>query len=311
MTDRLADLRSGLGNDFEDEDLEAGRGGGVGGGGTGRAEREQGRAARGDAEDPALDKFYREIDALHTAVEKIEQNAELLRENYEKPQTDGVRQKSAALIEGADKKAQAVRKRLKRIADENKAFLEQRPDAVAQGKMRVGEHQGVARAFMKAMEEFERVQEAHRDDMQDEMMQELRTINPSATTKELRQALKTGDYAHIADGADLNQAHSDVQHRLNEIRSRNNDIQQLEKSIVELHQMFVDMSVLVENQGELLNNIEYNVQQTKETAQEAEVELVQARDNQKAARRKKMCLVIIIFCIILAIVIPIVITQIK
>jgi t-SNARE complex subunit (syntaxin) len=35
----------------------------------------------------------------------------------------------------------------------------------------------------------------------------------------------------------------------------------LEQSIVELHQLFVDMSVLVETQGEMLDQIEYSVQQ--------------------------------------------------
>lgn len=44
-------------------------------------------------------------------------------------------------------------------------------------------------------------------------------------------------------------------------QERHRDITRLETSIAELHQLFLDMSVLVESQGELLDQIEYTVGQ--------------------------------------------------
>ena len=43
------------------------------------------------------------------------------------------------------------------------------------------------------------------------------------------------------------------------IQERHTEVMQLEKQLMDLHQIFLDMGVLVESQGELLNNIEAQV----------------------------------------------------
>jgi syntaxin 1A len=63
------------------------------------------------------------------------------------------------------------------------------------------------------------------------------------------------------------------------------------------HQLFVDMAVLVESQGELLNQIEHNVEQAVGYVQTGVDELNKASDHQKASRKKMM----IICCIIVVI----------
>ena len=44
-----------------------------------------------------------------------------------------------------------------------------------------------------------------------------------------------------------------------EIQERHEAVNDLETSLVDLHQIFLDMSVLVEAQGEMLDNIEQQV----------------------------------------------------
>lgn len=44
-----------------------------------------------------------------------------------------------------------------------------------------------------------------------------------------------------------------------EIQERHEAVKDLETSLVDLHQIFLDMSVLVEAQGEMLDNIEQQV----------------------------------------------------
>jgi hypothetical protein len=46
---------------------------------------------------------------------------------------------------------------------------------------------------------------------------------------------------------------------LAEIQERNRAVKDLEASLLELHQVFLDMAVLVEAQGEMLDNIEKQV----------------------------------------------------
>ena len=46
---------------------------------------------------------------------------------------------------------------------------------------------------------------------------------------------------------------------LAEIQERHEAVKELEKGLMELHQIFLDMAVLVEAQGEMLDNIEQQV----------------------------------------------------
>ena len=69
-----------------------------------------------------------------------------------------------------------------------------------------------------------------------------------------------------------------------DIKNRHEDIVKLEKSIQELHEMFQDILMLVESQGEVLNNIEKNVNNAAEYANKAHKDVTQAR----AASRRNM-----------------------
>lgn len=46
---------------------------------------------------------------------------------------------------------------------------------------------------------------------------------------------------------------------LEEVRDTYHDVRRLEASIIELHKMFMDLALLVDRQGEMLDQIEYQV----------------------------------------------------
>ena len=50
-----------------------------------------------------------------------------------------------------------------------------------------------------------------------------------------------------------------VEDTLAEIQERHDAVRDLEKGLLDLHQIFLDMAVLVEAQGEMLDNIEAQV----------------------------------------------------
>lgn len=72
---------------------------------------------------------------------------------------------------------------------------------------------------------------------------------------------------------------------MNDVLERQSDIERLEKNIQELHQMFLDMAELVNEQGQTIDNIEFNVNQTRDYIQETRKELPKAVDLKRAARR--------------------------
>jgi hypothetical protein len=70
------------------------------------------------------------------------------------------------------------------------------------------------------------------------------------------------------------------------------DVKTLEQSVAELHQMFLDFALLVEQQGELLNNIEHQVRQAADHVEEANKDVYQSIEIQKSIRKKQMYVII-------------------
>jgi t-SNARE complex subunit (syntaxin) len=72
------------------------------------------------------------------------------------------------------------------------------------------------------------------------------------------------------------------------------DVLTLESSVAELHQMFLDFALLTEQQGELLDQIEFQVKQAGDYVEEANVDVHEAIQFQKAIRKKQCWIMIIV-----------------
>lgn len=265
-----------------------------------------------------LDKFYRETDAISKAIDRIHENVETIESRYQISLHEHLQASDKAiasndigrLLDQTERTSDAIRKRLRRIAGENKKFRAEHPEKVGTLRIRVNTHQNLTRRFMDAMQQFEESQEKHRDNVQSAMERQLRIMNPQATEEDIQDALRDGKTQNVVDESPtLLQLPVEEQVRLrnglDDLMSRNNDIKKLEESIVALHQLFVDMQILVEAQGELLNDIEYNIGETKDKTETGYQELVEARAHQKSAGKKKICIVVLVIAIAAAILVPI------
>ncbi|KAF2306847.1 hypothetical protein GH714_021986 [Hevea brasiliensis] len=82
---------------------------------------------------------------------------------------------------------------------------------------------------------------------------------------------------------------------LEEIQDRHDTAKEIEKSLLELHQVFLDMAVMVEAQGEQLDDIEHHVFNASHYVKDGTKELKSAKDYQRSSR-KWMCIGVILFC---------------
>ncbi|KAG7215602.1 hypothetical protein INR49_022128 [Caranx melampygus] len=88
----------------------------------------------------------------------------------------------------------------------------------------------------------------------------------NTTNEELESMLESDNPAIFTSGIIMDNI---TQQAMNEIETRHNEIIKLENSIRELHDMFMDMAMLVESQGELVNNIERSVLEAQEYVEQA------------------------------------------
>ncbi|KNA12832.1 hypothetical protein SOVF_122350, partial [Spinacia oleracea] len=70
-----------------------------------------------------------------------------------------------------------------------------------------------------------------------------------------------------------------------EIQSRHDAAKEIERSLLELHQVFLDMAVMVEAQGEQMDNIEHHVINASHYVQDGSKNLKQAKGYQRSSRR--------------------------
>lgn len=83
------------------------------------------------------------------------------------------------------------------------------------------------------------------------------------------------------------------------IAEREDAIRRLRSDMQEVHEVFRDLATLVGEQGEMIDNIESNIQQTVAHTKQGVVEIRKAAEYQNKAR-SKLCCVAIIFAVLAA-----------
>ncbi|GFN87132.1 syntaxin-12-like [Plakobranchus ocellatus] len=82
------------------------------------------------------------------------------------------------------------------------------------------------------------------------------------------------------------------------IKEREDAIKKLESDIMDVNQIFKDLGMLVHEQGEVLDSIEANIDNSQLAVEEGTKQLSKARDYQSKARRKKCCILIIVLVVL-------------
>ena len=76
-------------------------------------------------------------------------------------------------------------------------------------------------------------------------------------------------------------AHVKLQNALRDLEERHKDILKLQKSILELHKMIIELSMLVQYQGEMIDNIVENVNMAKDYITKGGIQINKAHERMK------------------------------
>ncbi len=93
---------------------------------------------------------------------------------------------------------------------------------------------------------------------------------------------------------------------MQEIQERHSAVRELERQLLGLHQIFLDMAVLVEAQGEMLDNIETQVAKANEYVNQGNKALTSAKELQKDTRKWMCCAMALLLSICLIVVLAVV-----
>ena len=151
---------------------------------------------------------------------------------------------------------------------------------------------------------MEEIQQRQHESMRIVIEGQLRKFNPQATEKDILNILKQyeekpGNHEEMMNNSPLFcklpvEEQEMLRHQLAVLSERNRNIRQLEKDVIDLHEMFADMKLLVDQEGELVNTIEHNVEETKGRAKSGMREIIHAHNYEKKVQQKKWCIFLLV-----------------
>ena len=99
------------------------------------------------------------------------------------------------------------------------------------------------------------------------------------------------------------QAHTKLQNAVRDLEERHAEIRKLETSIMEVHKLIGELAGLVSLQGEMIDDICENIAVSKSNVNDAEENIIKAKEHMISARKKRCCILMIVACIIVVLVV--------
>ncbi|XP_052896388.1 syntaxin-1A isoform X1 [Anopheles moucheti] len=241
-----------------------------------------------------MEDFFKEVEEIRMMIDKIQANVEEVKKKHSAilsaPQSDEkTKQELEDLMADIKKTANRVRGKLKGI-EQNIEQEEQQSKSNADLRIRKTQHSALSRKFVEVMTEYNRTQTDYRERCKGRIQRQLEITGRATTNEELEEMLEQGNSAVFTQGIIMET--QQAKQTLADIEARHADIIKLENSIRELHDMFMDMAMLVESQGEMVDRIEYHVENSRDYVTTGQQDLVQAVKYMAKARKKKIMILI-------------------
>ncbi|XP_077149424.1 syntaxin-2 isoform X2 [Ranitomeya variabilis] len=253
-----------------------------------------------------MDDFFHQVEEIRNHIAKISENV------------DEVKKKHSTILsapnpeEKTKDELESLNKEIKSIANKVRTKLKAIEQTIDQDenanrssvnlRIRKSQHTVLSRKFGEVMTAYNETQIQFRERSKGRIQRQLEITGKTTTDDELEEMLESGNPSIFT--SDIISDSQITRQALNEIESRHKDIMKLESSIRELHDMFMDIAMLVETQGEMINNIEKNVENAADYIEHAKEETKKAVKYQSKSRRK---MIFIIICVVVLVLILIII----
>uniref|UniRef100_A0A4W5L6W4 Syntaxin 2 n=1 Tax=Hucho hucho TaxID=62062 RepID=A0A4W5L6W4_9TELE len=237
--------------------------------------------------DGFMEGFFRRVEEVRGLIDKISSEVEEVRKNHSMilsaPNTDEkMKDELDRLTNEIKSNANSVRVKLKLVGTLIPLSSPQLMFSLTP------QHSVLSRKFVEVMSQYNKTQVSFRERSKGRIQRQLEITGRVTSNEELEDMLESGNPSIFT--SDIISDSQITRQALNEIVSRHQDIIRLESSIRELHAMFMDMAMLVENQGDMVNNIENNVSNAAEYIGRAKEETKKAVRYQKKSWRKLILL---------------------
>ncbi|KAG2717069.1 hypothetical protein I3843_03G156700 [Carya illinoinensis] len=273
---------------------------------------EMGTRVPGNNPDMGMAAFNKKVEEAEKQVQKVSILLKQLKDANEESKSvtkastmKAIKKRMEKDIDEVGKIARSVKGKLEAISKENIANR-QKPGCekgTAVDRARMNMTNSLMKKFKDLMTEFQTLRQRIQDEYREVVERRVVTVTGTRPDDEtIDHLIETGNSEKIFQEAIHEMGRGQVVNTVEEIQERHDAVKEIEKKLLDLHQVYLDMAVLVEAQGEILDNIETQVTNAVEHVQRGTTVLQSAKKLQKNSR-KWMCIAIIILLIIVAVIV--------
>jgi t-SNARE complex subunit (syntaxin) len=205
------------------------------------------------------------------------------------------------LVEETNKKAQVAKLILQKLREDTERMKTSDKTGNIAGEVRIRENlvSTLTRKFVDVMKEYQTVQTKYKTEIKKRVKRQVQIVKADATSEEIDAIMKSGGADQVFKEAILKgEAADSVRNMYMHVADKYQDVMAIEQSVAELHQMFIDFALLTEQQGELLDVIEFQVKAASDYIDEGNSEMVKAIEIQKNIRKQQCCILIALLVVI-------------
>lgn len=296
MNDRLAELKAAGGDeiilDVEDE-----------------APHQPALKKRGSnyAKPTFMSDFFQDVEVVKADIVAIREATKQIADINQQAMLATTPEREAELSRGLNPLIQETNKRaghakglLQGMRDNTASLKEANQTKQSEIRIRENLQNTLTRKFVDVMKEYQNAQQKYKTDIKKKVKRQVQIVKPDATTEEIDAVMRAGGGAgDVFRTAILRgEAADPIRNAYMNVADKYQDVLTLEASVAELHQMFLDFALLTERQGELLDQIEYQVKSASDYIEDANQDMTKAIEYQKSIRKKQCILIVIILVII-------------
>lgn len=245
----------------------------------------------GDVEKVKLD-----IEAVEKATRKIGDINEQALQATTTEEENELSKVLRPLVDDTNKRAKRTKTLLGLLKEENKKL--QDDGQVTASDLRVRENlcNTLTRKFIDEMKEYQSAQQKYKTDIKNKVKRQVQIVKPDATDEDIDEVMRSegGRDALYREQILAGGINDTVKTTYAKVAGKYQDVLALEQSVAELHQMFLDFALLTEQQGELLDQIEFQVKQAADYVEDGNVDLYEGIEYQKKIRKKQMWIILIV-----------------
>ena len=157
--------------------------------------------------------------------------------------------------------ANKVRSQLKSLSPDPVRYT----NRSAKGRIHQVQYDAITHSFMEVMEGYNELELKYYDQVKRRIKRQYSIVGNKKSKEELDSILEDNQgMGPMVFTQDIIAETQLAAEQLAQIKERDIEIKKLEKGVSELHELFMDLHMLVESQGEMIDNIEKNVTETED-----------------------------------------------